>query len=461
MAVKVDYAIHQVKYTELKIKTPDLTVQQYCDNVGLKYETARRYIKSRVVKAKVVKSGYRSGKGRKKDRTISEWKTLYSQFIAACLVEPELTVARFADGIGDIPRTVINGFAKVKDLPQFIALSEAVDAARAAVKTPKRPSRDNVSKPLHTLAGKNKRALSLLTEAEKEAGMGGRNNRGQFTKGHRHTLTHGGYSDACKLDPKFVAIAKEIELTSLANELVAARAQYMTMLNYLGRGTEIIQARYDDDDPICDSEGNAVPMESEIMKLLFGTSDKLRNLEASMANMVTTAARVQKELTLVDLKEREAKALTEADILSIQSDILDERQLNDWSAVDTVKEMEKNGVPIPNFLLFEAKKEIADYVPPVEDGGVTDEELETLSRDYIQKQREVEGDWLPARREEVRAVFDAMDRHDAGIVDDDQATSNDDDIKLMNDAFADISTFSRLDDEISSDDDDYQQDDDQ
>lgn len=459
MVAKVDYAIHQVKYTELKIKNPDLTVQQYCDNVGLKYETARRYIKSRVVKAKVVKNGYRSGKGRKKDRTISEWKTLYSQFIAGCLVEPELTVSKFAEGIGDIPRTVVSGFAKVKDLPQFLELNAAVEAAKATAKPPKRSSRDNVSKPLHTLAGKNERALALLTDAEKEAGMGGRNSRGQFTRGHRYTVTHGGYSEACKLDPKFVAIAKEIELTSLANELVAARTQYMTMLNYLGRGTEIIKTRYEDGDPICDSEGKAVPMESEIMKLLFGTSDKLRNLEASMANMVTTAARVQKELTLVDLKEREAKALTEADILSIQSDILDERQLNDWSAVDTVKEMEKSGVPIPGFLLFEAKKEIADYVPPVEDGGVSDEELEELSRAYAIKQREVEGDWLPARREEVREVFAAMDRHDAGIVDDDQATSDDDDIKLMNDAFADIDTFSRLDDEISSDDDDQQNDD--
>ncbi|WP_419238281.1 hypothetical protein ACN08L_16350 (plasmid) [Photobacterium leiognathi subsp. mandapamensis] len=449
---KIDYKKHQADFLNLRFDDPTLTVEKYCENVGLNYSSAKRYIKSNVTP----KSRTRGGKGRKKDRTESEWSVIYCNYLANCVANPTLSIAQFAKSIDDIPATVRNGFKSLKNRPEFANLEQKREQAIAQFEAskPKKTPRKFKTPPLHKIAGDDPQSQALLLNLSTVKETDDRNPDGTFKRGNQCAVTHGAYAKATGLNIEHYQIAAEIDPVSLVNEVVAARAQYISMLNYIAATKQLIDERYENGKPITDPEGNVLPKESEIMKIVFGTSDKLRSLEISIQSMVATIAKVNSQLSLQRLKERESPALSPVQVLTQQRELLQSRITHEWTATETAKKFELMGLPIPDFLLIEARQELADYVPPVEEVSISEEELDRMSLEYRQQQQEVQQSWLPERREEIRKVFDEMDRMDAGevleppAIDDNESLENvqDELLAQMDDAFADIAKFESLDD---------------
>ena len=60
--------------------------------------------------------------------------------------------------------------------------------------------------------------------------------------------------------------------------------------------------------------------------------------------------------------------------------------------------------------MHEAKVELANLEPEVEDTGISEQELDELFDDYTLEQIEQQDNWLPARKEEVnRRIKEAED----------------------------------------------------
>lgn len=445
MANKIDYVEHQANFSKLRVLNPDLTVAKYCEEYGLKYGTAKKYIRSRLFPID------KKQKGKKKvKRSTEKWISLYSMFLSQCLKDPRLSVTQFAIDIAEPQRTVNDAFNKIKTLPQFNDLNEEVEMARAKIRQKKEKKSRIVGRSLKKLVGVNEKAKALLFDDEKAGLMDRKRKDGKFVSGHnadRKVLSS--YVEAAGLNLEHAAIAKQIEMTDINNEIIAVRTLYLSMLDCLNRSAKILEIRYEDNDPIVDANNNPIPIESEMLRLYYSTSDKLRGIENSLANLVSVAARTSKELATTETILRENNALVSLNIILSKY-----QRAEEISAIATVKELEKSGIPVPDFLMFEAKKELSDFVPQIEDSGIDDDELDRIALEYKQKQEKVVNEWLPDRKEEIRKVFDEMDKKDAGLVDenisDAEIISNDQ--NDLDKAFDDIETFTDLEQQFNDSD---------
>lgn len=417
MTTKQEYAAYQVKFIELRQANPKLTIQDFCDSMGLNYSSAKRYIKQNYAKTNRVIP--KKPDGKISTRTDDEWRELYMIFLQKCEKDPTLTIPIFAKKINENRRTVLRKFSLLRKEPEFNALILKADQKRKEhEESLKKPPRKGVAKHAIKLVEEGTPTYEAVAAEHKHRQAAGRDQNGRFIRGNKCGVIHGGYAAACGLDDDLVQIAAEIDPSSVANELIAARSQYISMQRYVNTTKRGIEERYANGNPQLDENGDPIPMESAIMRLLFGTSEKMRQLEMSIQGLVGTYAKVTKDLTMTDIKLRESREETANEILATQSQLLRDRQKYDWTAAETVRQFELRAIPAPEFLVYEAKVELENYVPPVEEGGVSDEELDLITEQYIESQAQ-EGDWIQQRQEEVRRVFAQMDAHDQGLTPDD------------------------------------------
>lgn len=99
--------------------------------------------------------------------------------------------------------------------------------------------------------------------------------------------------------------------------------------------------------------------------------------------------------------EKERIQATPAYVATLTSELFEKAEKEGLAAVDTAALFERSGLAVPFSLQQRVRAELALVEPPEPEGGVTDDELERLSREYDEK---VEGEvaWLEQRREEVR-----------------------------------------------------------
>ena len=145
---------------------------------------------------------------------------------------------------------------------------------------------------------------------------------------------------------------------------------------------------------------------TEVRKDHLGTATKRerpdfeRLVDRSMGRITTMVA------------EKERIQATPAYVATLTSELFEKSEQEGMSAVDTAALFERSGLAVPFSLQQRVRAELALVEPPEPEGGVSDDELERLSREY---QEEIEGEvkWLEQRREEVEKIHQtkAQEKH--------------------------------------------------
>lgn len=463
--VKVDWTHHQKEFERQKKESPSLTVQEYCDSNGLSFSSAKRYIKSRSVKTAPQKRGRKSN---------FDYHSLYDRFIHLKMIDPSLSVSAFAKKVGAPVRNMHIAFKKIEsekgskgdDSNDQNDVNDVRNCANESAQTGNKKPIKNKGKETKKRGGRNARQTlrNMVEESERGTGIGAISHRsnsaishvperdgyGRLLPGNKLARIHGGYVKLAELDLEIVQAVQETALTDVSNELIAARAQLLSMHQWLSRSQRKLIERYENGDPKTDENGNVIPLEQEIGRLLFGVSERFRTLEGSISNMAATAARIEHDATKLRQKAWELPALSASQIAEITAEIMDTRNKEEWSATRTAQEFERLGIKVPAFLMIEARKEIEEYEPPVDDNGMSDDELDEISRAYMEKQGNTE-QWLEQRRIEVQEAIESaeareMQRHAPEAEQEEGAENDDGSIEDMDlsELFDDLDGFEEI-----------------
>lgn len=433
---KVDYADHQAQYIKQSEIDPDLSIRQYCEDNGLNYNTARRYIRN-PAKGNNVKRGKQTAEI-KRNSTVKRgrnWRVIYFEYLNDAIENPSLSVNQFA-ALNDLPAaSVRREFAKFKRDGEFsehcerLALAQRKhedekERARANIKILKNKGKIKRTARRATTVNNDTDQVSIFDRNAEQSGSAQRDHLGRFLSGNRFGLVHGGYAQIINLDQDIIDCVVQIDPLNLANEIIAARAHYLNLQRFLSKEREAIIERYDNDDPIMGFDGEAVSITKALGDLEYSAAGKLRAAEASIAGLSATAARIQCDVAKIKIKDHETAVHDTKTELDIRNSIMIEAEQKEWTALQTAKACEKFGIRVPVTILEEMKREIATYEPPIDDSGMSDDELDAICLDYEKKQSNYVANELPARRERLQSMIERQDAKENGSIID-ESTSKD------------------------------------
>lgn len=118
---------------------------------------------------------------------------------------------------------------------------------------------------------------------------------------------------------------------------------------------------------------------------------------------------------LIQVHEQLSKrvSITADQAVALRSEIMDRAAEEGWLPSATGLEIEKRGLEVPYTLQAQIRSELALAEPEEPEGGMTDDELEQLSRDY-ESAAEGEDRWLKERREEVERIHQDKEQEKKG-----------------------------------------------
>ena len=215
----------------------------------------------------------------------------------------------------------------------------------------------------------------------------------------------GGFISYMNMDQE--TLDASLSLSMSDGDLLLASGRYLLLLRSKDAARKRVIADYEDEKPWCyPGTETEMPLEMAIMQAETAPAQRLAELERFMGTRKATLwrqrwAEQEKRETL----EREGQT----------TKILQERLAHGWSALETAQRLEALGLDLPRSLELEVAREVG-FIEPITDtdGGISDAELEEQSRAYMANQKEVMGDWLPRRREEVANALAAELAHQAG-----------------------------------------------
>lgn len=423
LVAKINYSYHQESYDELVDQDPSITVRKYCESEGLNYNTARRYIRNTVrnkkkenaqtlseIKSKPVRKGKRN------------WEAIYFEYLTEATDLPGLSIAKFSAKHDYPDGQTRKEFLRIKKTGVYAAQEDECERCATAHKQEMKYLKQK-NKSL-----KNKRIKSYaqdgastprsdhhsMRDHDQQSGdhdlTGYRDSSGRFLPGNRFSLLHGGYAAITHLDNDIVETASEIDPLNLANEILTARSQYLSMLRFVAKEREAIIQRYEDDDPIIGFDEKPVTLNKALGDLEYSTAGKLRALEASIMSMSSITAKIQCDIAKINIKDHETAVHSKQSEVTIINKIMTRSEADDWSALQTAKECEKQGVPIPLTILEEMKREIATYEPPIDDDGLSDDDLDKLFIEYTETQSKYKTEELPLRKEQLQIKIEEQEK---------------------------------------------------
>lgn len=432
---RIDYAEHQKEYDRLYESDPSLSVSDYCNLKGLKYASARRYIKR---PKKAEGSSKPSGKG-VRDKSSSQskmktrrspaqqkWANYFRDFLVRATKNPSLTMVKFAEENELKAPTVRKKFKELRDDPDFRQLLDLYDAQNAQLsdmKADKRKKKRGSSK--ENSAGVTAHQNARTAQANKEAGIDPCADAHDPNDAHTSDLAHlyrkimqrgdrfatndktnnhhGGYSKASSLVPEMLEIITSIDPLSVSHELLLARSQYLKMNNVINERMQLYEQKIADGERFYKEHKDGEVIDAVVKRdaLLFGYAPRLRELEGSITTMIGLENRRAMDSRKQLIEEMKLPFHLPREEAEIVIQVLDLRERNNWDALTTAKNIERLGAKVPPALLLELKASMEEPEEEIIEGGTTIEELDQISADYYAKQEQYVNVDLPKRREEV------------------------------------------------------------
>ena len=237
--------------------------------------------------------------------------------------------------------------------------------------------------------------------------------------GGAHTLDFGGYCSLLEMDDDIVSLAVATGMDN--RDLILAQGRYMTMYRKQNQILKRMEEDYSSA-PWVDDEGMPMPKDQAEAQAIFGTSQRMTELEAAIARHKLGLMKLELdrqkqaiELRKQALAEWNRHPMPLADRIERTRALMLQREEQGLSALDTARLFDLESLEYPPSLHAEMLKEVT-WIEPTADqeGGVTDDELEAESRAYREQQRQVREEWLPARNEEIAAIIANEAAHQAG-----------------------------------------------
>ncbi|WP_432773899.1 hypothetical protein [Vibrio parahaemolyticus] len=420
---KIDYEHHQREYAKRLEENPKLKVAEYCDEVGLNYGTAKRYISKKAAKAKVSSKIDSASSANKRKGTRHDWHALLKEFLVRATQNPTLSMVEYADEKGVNNATLRRQFKGMRELPEFDQLFDLYDEQKAKyslVANDKKSKKTGETIP--SAAGRKARAEVRLNEIAKKRENSGAKNRSsaqtdltdsQHSSNVGRPVIHGGYMGAAGLTNELLDILSEIDPLSINNELLLARANYITMQgNIHDRINRLLEMKVTGE-PLMDGD-EELDIDKAIDRLMYGYAPRLRELEMSITQFTKAENK-----RYIDLRKQEQAELLMPHVLPAEQQriimqMTELRTRNNWTALETCQNIEALGAVPPPALLHEMKVEIANIEPEIDDDGVDDSELDALFDDY-EVEPEQQQSWIDDRREEVATAIQLAEDAENGV----------------------------------------------
>ncbi|WP_323887933.1 hypothetical protein [Aeromonas veronii] len=204
----------------------------------------------------------------------------------------------------------------------------------------------------------------------------------------------GGYVSLINLDDDIQKAA--LELARDNRELALAYGRYLQLYRCKENAVKEVEAAYASGEVwFYPGTETPMPLTMAVMQTEMAPAQRLAELERYIGTRKTSQWNQRRAEF-----EREREATAEA--------ILAKRSENGWSALETAQALELKGLKLPRSLELEVAREVS-FIEPITDadGGISDAELEEMSRAYMAEQKEIMEVWLPNRRAEVAAAVAA------------------------------------------------------
>lgn len=214
----------------------------------------------------------------------------------------------------------------------------------------------------------------------------------------------GGYASLVNLPTDIFEAASMLARDD--GDLMLSSGRYLLMYRTQQDLIAKLKADYDAGKPWLDDAGNPIAYTQAEYQLIFGCSQRMTELESSLGRRKLGAQKLELDRHAVWAADRERHPIPLATRQSMIREILDLKDKHGMTAVEVARIFEAEGLELPKSIHAEMLREISWMEAPTDTtGGITDDELEAMSRQYLADQAEVVGEWLPARRSQFEAMM--------------------------------------------------------
>jgi hypothetical protein len=464
---KPDYTKHQALYLKALGENPKLTVKQYCENAGLKYASARRYLRKpdkEVIKSaqsKKVNDEHKEKRDRaKRTPAQAKWASHVRNFLSRAIKNPSLSMTAFAQENGLSTNSFRRELAKLRGAADFDRLFDLFDeklSTYRAIKNEK-PSKSRNKSTGKAGRGKSPKASNreqTSNEGEVEdldhahpeddaptlddVGLGKddlvtrfshfsaarfestQNKKQEFNRAiGPPQMRHGGYTSGITLVSEMLDILTEVDPLSVADELLTARARYYRMNKWLSDEVDRIQGYIDRGEPLMIGTGEdaeEVDLNRVMKELTFAYEPRLAELERSIVSLVGLENKRQFDHRKQLIEEMKMPHYLPAEETALIVQLLELRERNGWDALTTAKNIERLGAKVPAALLLELKDEIENAEPEILEGEVSPEEFERRQLEYFEGLEERESQKAKEKQKELDALFEEFSPDNASAYD--------------------------------------------
>lgn len=458
---KIDYVKHQSKYLALLVANPSLTVAQYCEQSGLKYASARRYIKRPTkdeIKAMTQKATAKAKPGDKsqsikdkkarsgRSKAESKWAEHVRNFLSRGIKNPALKMTVFAQEEGIVIATFrreVQKFRKQADFDQLFDLYDKQLAQFRAIKARGRAKSSDSSRGKQ--AGSKRPATGQSAQNENQNGSSGdpvsaddaaipsqdaQSGQGsdvidkfslisssrfaatQNLKSIHSSLisgngrkSHGGYCKGINIVSEMLDTLTKVDPLSVSDELLVARARYYRMNMWIETQIQSVHEHITNGTKPKDSEGEDMDPDRVMKELIFAYEPRLSQLEFSITNMVSLENKRAFDHRKQLHEEMKMPHYLPAEETALVVEVLSLRDRYGWDALTTAQNIEKLGAKVPPALMLELKDEIDNAEPEILDGELSPEEFERRQIEYFEGLEGREGTQQAEKQQELDAIF--------------------------------------------------------
>lgn len=227
---------------------------------------------------------------------------------------------------------------------------------------------------------------------------------------HTPAMAFGGYTSRLEIDDEVLALAKVMAQSD--DDLLISESRLIMMVTRQNQILKCITHDYSNGRPWTDDDGNVIPKSQAEAQILYGPSQQMTQLEAHIGRRKQNI-RKQAIAQLQIEQEKHPLALNER--IERTRQLLQQRADLNMSALETTKLFEMEGITLPESLRAEMLKEVSWMEQEIDMyDGISDAELERLSREYEAKRKHEIEKWLPTRRAEIAKMIAEESAYQAG-----------------------------------------------
>ena len=317
----------------------------------------------------------------------TDWKALYKEYCERLESAPDLSAAAFAREKGLNVNSCRRSFNNIKNkTDRSQSDTEKSDRSPKAT-TRRKAATDKASKGggAQTTSSNRAREAKESNVFDHKFKMPPRSNL--VDHDHRDDaqgVMHGAYMDLAKIPEDIRNVALQLSDGDAVLNMMQARYLYVHRTHQ--EMMTAIEKDYEEGNAWKDEFGNPMPKSKALSHVVFGTSKPMTELETGIIKAHQNKQKLDLEQYKTSLQLHDLHPLSKAEQLSLTTELLEQVEQAELSAVSACYLFDKNGIEPPKTLQAEAAKEISLRQPKREEGEeITAEQLDKEMAEYEAK----------------------------------------------------------------------------